>query len=517
MLETLFYNLCELMISTSLIIIIIIWILPYADKNFGVKWRKTLWALLAIRLIIPYNFSLTNALIKLPKINFNITDNGWSMPLTIVLTLAWVMGVFVYLRMQQLHFGHFRNDIMDVAKGVQDQNILEIFNQIKNEHHIKKVISLYKSEIVKTPMVLGVFHPVMILPHEDYSMEDVSNIFHHEFIHIKNHDGWYKIFMMVITSLYWFNPFIHIMVKFSYNDVELVCDKEVTEKMDKSQRARYSETILDTISQEKKRDFAITTCFYGSKKMLKKRIENVFDEKQKKSGYSVMALIIVIFIGFDSLISCGYAIAGSNTETIENQSNLSTKIEVSTQAPTKAKSLLDDYVHPYNDLVVDTEISKKARAILLENLSDEDKKSVTFEISLMHWWIDNLLLSNWIDRSSTSSMWNYIYYVASYYDNAEVRMGRSDYTGVECIQSLEKIKNIVNNQYFSLDIDKAIVLMQSAIDIHDLETLYKFHQIVHDLDYWLLNYPIKPFIAAPADWHGVYVYFGVLESYKCIK
>ena len=517
MLETLFYNLCELMISTTLIIIIIIWILPYADKNFGVKWRKTLWIILAVRLIIPYNFSFASAVIKLPKINFNITQNGWTMPLTIVLILIWVTGVFVYLRMQQLNYGHFRNDIMDSAKKVKDQKLLDTFNQIKNEQHIKNIIPLYQGAKVKTPMVLGVFQPVMILPLETYSMEDVSNIFHHEFMHIKNHDGWYKIFMMVITSLYWFNPFIHIMAKFSYNDVELVCDKYVTEKMDKSQRATYSETILDSISQGKNRDLAITTCFYGSKRMMKKRIENVFDEKPKKAGYSMMALIMVLFISFDSLISFGYAAAGNNSEMTENQSDLSAVAEMSTEAPTKAKSLLDDYVHPYNDLVADTELSKKARDILLSKLSDEDKKTVTYEISRMHWWIDNTLLQYWKDRSSTSLMWNEIYYVASSYDNSEIRMARNKYTGVECLQSLEKIKAIVNNQYFSLDIDKARDLMQSAIDIHDLETLYEFHQIIHDLDYWLLNYPIKPFKAAPADWHGVYVYFSVLESYKCIE
>ena len=142
MLESLFYNVCELMISTSLVIIIIIWILPYADKNFGVKWRKTLWILLAIRLIIPYNFSLPDALIKLPRINSNITDNGWTMPLTIFLTLAWATGVFVYLRMQQFNFGHFRNDIMDDAQKVKDGKILEIFKEIKNEQHIYKAIPL---------------------------------------------------------------------------------------------------------------------------------------------------------------------------------------------------------------------------------------------------------------------------------------------------------------------------------------------------------------------------------------
>jgi len=45
-----------------------------------------------------------------------------------------------------------------------------------------------------------------------------------------------------------------------------------------------------------------------------------------------MAFIIVLFIGFDSLISFGYAVAGNNTEMTGNESDLGIAAEASMQA-----------------------------------------------------------------------------------------------------------------------------------------------------------------------------------------
>lgn len=122
-----------------------------------------------------------------------------------------------------------------------------------------------------------------------------------------------------------------------------------------------------------------------------------------------------------------------------------------------------------------------------------------------------------VDWNPDSLAWNVIYYDSKSFEGVKNRVARSDYTGVECIQNLEEVKLIINDNFFNLDIDKAITIMKEAMDKHDIQKLYEFHQIVHDLDYWLINYPIETFKLPPADWHGIYVYFGVLESYKCIE
>ena len=132
----------------------------------------------------------------------------------------------------------------------------------------------------------------------------------------------------------------------------------------------------------------------------------------------------------------------------------------------------------------------------------------------MHGWIETTDNNDFYDRSVDSLAWNNIYYVAESYNGANFRILRNDFTGVEYIQYLKDVKLIVNNYYFSLDIDRAISLMQSAIDTHEIERLYELHQIMHDLDYWLIQYP-NTSKAAPKSYHEIY--FGVLESYKCAE
>ena len=299
--------------------------------------------------------------------------------------------------------------------------------------------------------------------------------------------------------------------------MELVCDKNVTAKMNKSQRARYSETILDSILPKKKIDLAITTCFYGNKKMMKKRIENVFDEKPKKPGYLVMAFILVLFIGFDLLISSNYTHAEYDAEKSITEID-SDKLQETT-SQTEIKYFSEGGAHPYNNnLSADTKLCISARDKLFEGLCSEDIVKVSEQIRKAHWWIEFRLIGAY-SWEHDSLEWNNIDHTFDTYTSygITVKLAHLDYTGIECIESLKAIKEIVNNNYFSIDIDRAAGAMQDAIDNHDMQKLYEFHQIMHDLDYWLINYPLETFKSAPADWHGVYVYFGVLESYKCVQ
>ena len=82
------------------------------------------------------------------------------------------------------------------------------------------------------------------------------------------------------------------------------------------------------------------------------------------------------------------------------------------------------------------------------------------------------------------------------------------------IQWLENVKQVFTNLKLRKDITTVQKLIKYAVDNHDIKGLWYAHQILHDLDYWILNYPIhfpkgKP---APPDWKGVDSYFGVTKT-----
>ena len=87
-------------------------------------------------------------------------------------------------------------------------------------------------------------------------------------------------------------------------------------------------------------------------------------------------------------------------------------------------------------------------------------------------------------------------------------------SGDTYIQWLENAKQVFTNSKLCDDITTVQKLIEYAVDNRDIKGLWYAHQILHDLDYWVLNYPIhfpvgKP---APPDWKGVDTYFGVTKT-----
>lgn len=82
------------------------------------------------------------------------------------------------------------------------------------------------------------------------------------------------------------------------------------------------------------------------------------------------------------------------------------------------------------------------------------------------------------------------------------------------IQQLEEVKKtFTGKNAFVDDITKAQELISEAVKSHNIKSLWYAHQVLHDLDYWVLNYPIQypKGVTAPPDWKGVETYFGTVN------
>lgn len=87
------------------------------------------------------------------------------------------------------------------------------------------------------------------------------------------------------------------------------------------------------------------------------------------------------------------------------------------------------------------------------------------------------------------------------------------YDGAMIISELQSLIDVVQDQSFLEDLKKMQDTVQAAVDKHSVDELDYFHRLLHDCDYWLVNYGEQLSIA-PADWDGVNVYFNCLKSLK---
>ncbi len=105
-------------------------------------------------------------------------------------------------------------------------------------------IRLKRSDEVSAPLVYGFFRPVILLP-VDFPKKDspeYEQVLYHELTHVRSGDLWFKLGMLLVTCVHWFNPLVWLMLYLSTQDLEIRCDARVISKLGK--KKTYAMTLV---------------------------------------------------------------------------------------------------------------------------------------------------------------------------------------------------------------------------------------------------------------------------------
>jgi beta-lactamase regulating signal transducer with metallopeptidase domain len=95
---------------------------------------------------------------------------------------------------------------------------------------IGKFIALAESKRITTPMVIGFFKPLILVPTgmlAGLTPAQVETIFLHELAHIRRHDYIINLVQVVVETFFFFNPFVWIISNIIRREREYCCDDEV--------------------------------------------------------------------------------------------------------------------------------------------------------------------------------------------------------------------------------------------------------------------------------------------------
>ncbi len=159
--------------------------------------------------------------------------------------------------------------------------------EFKNAELISK--NVYASDKILSPAVYGVFKPRIILP-KGLLDDDIPFILQHENIHIHRGDNLWRVIAVVTACIHWFNPFIWLLLKCFFADMELSCDEKVLKKYGVEKRREYATVLVNCESN--KTMFA--SAFGGAKTRV--RIENILSYKRFTAFSSVCFLVLIIVI-----------------------------------------------------------------------------------------------------------------------------------------------------------------------------------------------------------------------------
>ncbi len=187
---------------------------------------------------------------------------------------------------------------------IKDAAILQQLLRCKYELHIKRTILVMEFYEAPSPMLVGFLKPVLILPEVYYDRVELSFILRHELVHYRRKDTWCKLLFMLAAAVHWFNPLVWIMQREAAVDMELACDEKVVQGADFETRKAYTETLLSTLHKGCDRSVLLSTGFYGGKKIMKKRFQNILSETGKRNGLYILACTAILAISAGTLMGC---------------------------------------------------------------------------------------------------------------------------------------------------------------------------------------------------------------------
>ena len=266
-----------------------------------------------------------------------------------VLPLIWLVGGFVFIILYGIQFVRFRRKIMRTSLQIDDTGTLLALKNSMTEMDIKGKLRLLSNNIIKTPLLAGLFKTFLILPEVEMSERELKVILKHELTHFKRHDLWVKSLTLVANAIHWFNPVAYRLTKNIDTFCELSCDEQVVSDMNMEERQFYGETILNVLCRVVNQHSGIYATLAESKKGIERRLTHMMNVKNTSKRIVIISFVIAATLCFTGFAMASFMNAtGEDTDSIRD----SDVLQESTANPQDEKSSVSESNTP-NDSNID--------------------------------------------------------------------------------------------------------------------------------------------------------------------
>ncbi|THU34823.1 hypothetical protein FAM09_22780 [Niastella caeni] len=228
----------------------------------------------------------------------------WFEPALPFLSIAYMLAAaFLFIRF----YFQYRHTQQLFTIGLQKANPeWRIFLQQAVQHiGIKKKVQIWLSSLVDTPVTLGIFKPVILLPIaavNHLSIKQAEAIILHELNHIRRNDYLINLLIACVDVILFFNPFVRLLTGIIRKERENCCDDLVLQFC--YEPHSYARALL-TLEQNRTDSSALALAATGKDKhFLLNRVKRILGKEpvynpfnQKLIAYLLSALLIA-FIGW---------------------------------------------------------------------------------------------------------------------------------------------------------------------------------------------------------------------------
>lgn len=364
--KQIFLCVLSLSLSGALTGMLILLIRPLTKKYFSKKWNYYIWMLLLARLMIPVYFELPY--MELPYISnsgiykeyqddpvqeyettapdteeyyepkeqamqeiipspdrrqSNALEPGQAAASTVIqpytiVGVVWLLGVMIALLFLNIDYLGYYFRIKRTCRAVSDWQVMNLLEELSARLSLNGKWGwrsgkpkIYESPSVTGPVTLGLYKPVIILPKEEWDIDRLKMILHHELVHIKRKDLWIKWLYQILLCVHWFNPLLYLFGKKINADCELACDEAVLQELTEEGRKVYGNLLIDAAERNLGfAEHALSTSLLGRKGDLKERLHGILHYR-KQTGFKVF-LSGCVCAGVMFLSACGSVHTGDD-------------------------------------------------------------------------------------------------------------------------------------------------------------------------------------------------------------
>ncbi|WP_322200586.1 M56 family metallopeptidase [Acutalibacter intestini] len=300
-------SLLQMSLSGGAIIVAVLLVRVLSLHQLPKRLFPILWGVVLTRLLVPFSlpagcsvyslFSRTTPATVYEPVPTGIhrsplagevaempTITGGTVSMVDPLGMIWLTGFLIFA-------GYFAVAYIRCRREFREA--LPFYNSYVNEwllgHPLRRSMTVRQSDRIHAPLTYGILRPVILLPKStDWTDQETLNyILTHEWMHIRQFDGLFKLLLLAALCVHWFNPLVWVMVLFADRDIELACDEAVLRQFGKDTRAGYAMALVHM--EEAKSGPALIGSHF-SKTPIEERIQAIMKIKRN----SIVALLLAV-------------------------------------------------------------------------------------------------------------------------------------------------------------------------------------------------------------------------------
>ena len=242
-------------------------------------------------------------------------SDKWLGIVAVIFVAVWLSVAVLKLTGELLAYYFSIRNLERMSLQVSDTVSIQMYRAACQKKHVRRIPELRQNAGLTTPLLAGLLHTKLYLPATGYSAEERKLIFYHELTHYCHRDLWYKMLLRICASIYWFNPFLLIMLKEADKDIENLCDTAVVRRVNKKEHKLYRQLLLRTVAMENQIPY-VTASLNDSEMVFKDRILYMVNIRKLRKGILPGILVTLLLAGGNLVFNVS---AGTDTVSVETE------------------------------------------------------------------------------------------------------------------------------------------------------------------------------------------------------